>query len=269
MIAKMTIKDVKNLPLYYTDKIPFFVNGRKIEFTKGINIIVGPNGCGKSTLLKLIAMYFHCEQGGIQKITNSSVRKLLSNDRKDVNGPKAVKFSHDGIPTFYYNSNKDYGLIGGLAAFDDDFGFKGMQSISINKLSSGLANINRFYQFIIKEIKEGKRSDIEKEIENKKKGANSNFVEMIDNTTKMLINPTIEPNRATIIIDEPEKGLDAINQSLIWKVLHKYSENFQIIVATHSYVAFNKTNREKANYIEFKEGYFDKAVELVTEDFLS
>ena len=61
MIQKIIIKDPKDTPVEYADKV--FAPGRTFEFRDGVNIIVGPNGSGKSALLNLMRRYLVIPEG--------------------------------------------------------------------------------------------------------------------------------------------------------------------------------------------------------------
>lgn len=61
MLESVFIKNNKNSPINYLNKINSFKNNKSFNFKSGINIIIGSNGSGKSTLIKLISMYTLCE----------------------------------------------------------------------------------------------------------------------------------------------------------------------------------------------------------------
>ena len=89
MIQEVFIKDPGNSTIKYLSKLKNFPEGRKFEFSPGVNIIVGPNGSGKTTLLKLLYDFTFTCYSPYSKTPNPSEQfSILEYEKffKDENG---------------------------------------------------------------------------------------------------------------------------------------------------------------------------------------
>ena len=92
--------------------------GRKIQFTNGINVIVGPNGSGKTTIINAIAAFAGVRVDGFPvKIdpfmmdTNFIIQNIQTDNDYDTEIERIVmqnmknpcKISWDGTPVYYHN----------------------------------------------------------------------------------------------------------------------------------------------------------------------
>jgi predicted ATPase len=68
--------------------------------------------------------------------------------------------------------------------------------------------------------------------------------------------------KVTLLLDEPERALSVPKQMEMFKLLERMSEEYQIIIATHSpFVLFNIN----ANFINLEEGYDKKCINIFKE----
>lgn len=265
-IDAIRISDPTTTALKWWSEVPFLKDKEHIPFEPGLNILWGPNGSGKSTALKLIARMLHCHQGGFQKVTATSRREVFENARP----PSGARLEYDGLPVMHFDPGHAVGLVGGMAAFDHDFGDEGIANAMIRE-SSGQSTARRANKLLlallgreevppvtwvrgepsIKEVKEEfhewKRSQLERE---------NLETEWLLSTLKGDREP-VEGSRPTFLLDEPERSLDLPLQAGFWNRVPVlvYSRGVQVIVATHSPFAVNVPG---ANYIEFKEGYLEE-----------
>lgn len=233
MIEQVIIDDPTKTPVPWMKTVPFFEDPKTIPFAPGLNILWGPNGSGKSTLLKLLARVFHCEQGGIPKITSVSQGELR--------GKRGVKVVWDKAPCYYFSLDQAPGLIGGLAGFDPDFTTDGYQSIMVGRLSQGQQRnhyLNRILENAVKSVVD---YDALKGMSPEQRAHFFSFFIRSEKTG----GPT------TLLLDEPERSADFLAEAKLWEVL-ALNRRFQLIVATHSPFAIDIPG---ANYIEFKPGY--------------
>ena len=228
MIKSLKINDAKNCPLPWISKV--FSNDMKFEFKKGLNILFGPSGSGKSALLSLIATYFHCKQGGIQKLTIKSLNEFKNVDI----ALSAVTIEHNSNPVLYFASHETPGL--NYGTFDHDFFTAGVRNTLV-KCSSGQKTLNKFVHLFDSKSNENNNFDI------KHKNA--------DKVKHFLFNSTLEDDVEhvpTILFDEPELSLDPLLQKSMWdnQILN---QKFQIIVASHSYFAVKAFMKDDVNVI--------------------
>jgi predicted ATPase len=89
------------------------VGKRTFKFTKGFNIIFGPNACGKSTLLTALANYSSIKTGGWSKL-QEPLDLVDFGQQGEVELPAGytklnrkafeAKIDWDGTPTFYHHA---------------------------------------------------------------------------------------------------------------------------------------------------------------------
>lgn len=253
MIKSFCVEDMDRVSVSWYKKI--LPNLTHLEFTDGLNMIVGPNGCGKSTLLTMLSRYFHCNQGGIPSVTETSIRELYDFKKKLF----GVNIIHDGQPVFYYSGDRKVGLVGGGAGFDWDFGKEGIVNC-MRKASAGQDTIHECGRVMHAAIKTNK---VDWKISRKR--ANDLWQKRIDRIETFLT-ARCPLGKKTIIMDEPERSLDMANQ---YELLHIFCRlckegKFQIIFCAHNPMFLALANHG-ANIIELKEGYYRKCVELKTK----
>ena len=247
MIRSLKILDLEQAACQWSKNLPFFQKnaGKEIEFKPGVNIIVGPNGSGKSTILKTIAMVLHAYQGGVQMVTESSMREIKEFMGKTCR--HGVVPDHDGSPLIYADPSKAVGLIGG--SFDDDFLMQGIQN-TVNRGSAGQTVMMRLNP-AIKAIMGGVFPEVDWKIHESR----------VMPEVKELLAGTGDKVCPTIIFDEPVDSLDFLNEFLFWGFIKRAVDKagVQIIMASHSLMTLTMTT---PHFIETEDGYLAKAKDL-------
>jgi predicted ATPase len=256
VIYSVNIVDPGATPVMWLDKVPTLKEPREFVFSPGLNILWGRNGSGKSTLLKLLAMIFHCEQGGYPVLTQTSVGDLCERMRfKDQVGEKlrsSVAIKHDGQGVRFFNPSQAVGLTAGGAAFDGDFMHEGMMNV-MRKASAGQTTMARFNKF---------GDDLlynrpAPEVEDKLKGVfyNDLWEEWLT-IARDFLKGNAKKGPSTILLDEPERSVDLPLQVQCWRIMRAQAKRGQLIVASHSLFALNIP---EANYIEMEANYMGLA----------
>jgi predicted ATPase len=219
----------------------------QIDFTKGVNILVGDNGSGKSTILKMIGEFTASYDGGVSTYTGSWHRSVDSN--KSLEG---IEIHHCGKPFYYSDGCHTVGLISGH--FDDDFFSEGFAATQ-RRGSSGEVELSKMTNAIT--LMAGKIEP------------NSQYVDKISFLKSVLKNDKdkliaaklnaniIDAPETTIIFDEPELHVSLMVQNLFWNLISKRIEspgNSQIIIASHSPFPCSP-KFSKATIIELSELY--------------
>lgn len=251
MIRSFEIKQPDKTHIEWLAKVPALAKPRKFEFKPGLNILWGPNGSGKSTLIKAMARLFHCEQGGVPVVTQTSVDTLAERFRKDEGQMRvltqAVKLDHDGQAVRYFDPSNAVGLTAGGAAFDWDFTVQGIASMMF-KGSSGQTTMHRV-NTLIGEILHGKVPTIERKM--RADTVNDLWGQRIK-VAEEFLKGSGEKGPLTVLLDEPERSFDFPSQVSIWRFIRAFAPTTQFIVASHSFFALRLP---EANYIEMDPGY--------------
>lgn len=232
----------------------------KIEFTNGLNILVGTNGCGKTTVINLLTDI--CLIYGLKRDYNFW-------DAVSVFYPNA-----DGLGNEKYKSTMD------VVDVENNYNYpvKRMDSLSTKKNRSGgmYDNINDFAQFFEeKTMSKGQKmmntiytevlqaqKDFESYSYNKlffpPNSANETWMKGSDMVKEYIEKhncPDLE-KRCTFLMDEPDEGLDVFNLKELKQFLEVASETCQLIVVLHNPLLI-KSLSDKANIIELTPNYLN------------
>jgi len=251
MITELRITDRENTPIKWWTKVKGLQRRKVFRFEPGLNLIVGPNGSGKSSILKALATLTHCHQGGVPKVTNESIQVFhrrwnKKTEKKVLDGMEIVT---DGQPVHFFDPEATPGLMAGGTAFDYDFGMVGIQDMfGPQSSSSGQAVLMRMGRILMaaKDLPAGAVVE---------EAARVYKDEELWEVAKRGLEGTIEKGQRTVLLDEPDRSLDLLNQVTVWAALHRWMPHIQIIVASHNPLAFG---RKRAHYIETVKGYTEE-----------
>ena len=225
----------------YGAKIPMLK--KPLQFNAGLNILWGPNGCGKTTLLKTLAAYSFCPGGGwtrlfapmeILGLLGDAAVQLPEALAKFAPGHAKAEFGWDRIPVFFSNGND--GVRIDAFAEDETDSPDGITSVEEQMLSalkpkssgetraSKLDNALRLLQsapdFAVFEPSKA-INDL----------AKACFQAQADYLAKRTDPAT---SRVTILMDEPDKHLDAEKAYAFWTELVPHlSQHAQVIISSH------------------------------------
>jgi len=245
MIYSFVIDNPKTLPIPWWSNVKSLKPIKKLEFTPGLNVLWGRNGSGKSTVLKLMARFFHAEQGGVSTVTRHSIDGMIRGF-SDVTYLTGAKFDHDGKPVFFVDPGCATGISGG--SFDEDFFGQGIHNTML-KASDGQTTTHRT-MMVLAQIKNTKEIKFTMDRDR----VNEVWQDRLDKISTLL-KSTGEPGPVTILLDEPDRSLDFDAAEDVWSFLPKVAKTCQVIVATHHWMALHVA---EANYIELSKGYLGK-----------
>ena len=269
MIQEVYIKDPGNSTVKYLSKLKNFPEGRKFEFSLGVNIIVGPNGSGKTTLLKLLYDFTFTCYSPYSKTPNPSEQfSILEYEKffKDENGElmdgvqikaywAAMFFRY--LPGSDLKPGSESKSIGNLrlrvSSTSSSTGEGTMEGI--NYLFSEMFG-RKNYEFPLSELKRLKDS------------GNDYWAPRIENLLKYYKENNIEVTEKdfefTVFMDEPDKNLDIENSKQVYGILSHRKEQTQIIAVIHNPVLIYKLSKIKdINFIEMEPGYVDEITKFV------
>ena len=237
----------------------------KINFENGLNIVIGNNGCGKTTLLKLITDL--CFVRGLSThIFWDIVEKVYPNcdwiykDYNTIQDVVSISNNFD-CPIFKIDSladklSQNYNQIDNFKDFQQFWsernmskGQKTMSGLiwSVNSINEQMKNYSWRNMF---------PKDYEKKVNDTWATAYDMLYKYIDTHN----NTTLE-KRATILMDEPDEGLDINNLKVLKEFLLKARENTQVIAVLHNQLLIDSLS-DNANVIELSKDYLQQIREF-------
>jgi predicted ATPase len=218
----------------FATELPNFYPGIEFHFSKGLTILSGSNGCGKTSILKMLKAYCGIPNGygGWSRISSELALGAQQQShfpwvyRAYSPGQSDCLVDWDGTATFYNEGDvktDQWGWFTHRAISSED----GMTTeaehmdVMIEKPSSGqyrLKKLNKLFNMLksppdLREYVSGHPVQI----------AESNYIRTLKHT-----------GRVTLLLDEPERALALPKQLELFRLLEKMSDEYQIIVATHS-----------------------------------
>lgn len=259
MIQKLTIDYSTELPRYK------YIRGKvnnllpaEINFDKKLNIIIGKNGSGKSTLLNILSDLTLCSLFGQPKLaTDISLWDQIP-----------IFFNDSGLVSNDYTRNTSYSII-------NDYDALVTKVTELGKGNNWLLNMYNFVNYyeskhestgqsIIRDI--NRVSDLHNDhFEFTKEDifpnlhCNDVYTKVYNNMRDLIneISVPTNPKINTILLDEPDRGLDIFSLKKIHKYLIEASKVSQVIVILHNPLLI-KSLAPISNIIELTEGYLDK-----------
>lgn len=247
----------------FATQLPGFFPGITFNFSDKLNVLFGQNASGKSTILKIIKAYcgIPLENGGWSRVNHplslgATAKHHFPMVYKEFTpGHCEAIVLWDGTPTFFnegdtkidkwaWFTHKDISSEDGMTSETDH-----MNNL-VDNPSSGQYRINKMNKLfnllkhppnLTEYVPEG----------NSQERAEVDYFRSL---------PRI--GKPTLLLDEPERALSVPKQVEIFKLLERMSEEYQIIIATHSpFVLFNIN----ANFINLEEGYDKKCINIFKE----
>ena len=267
MIKSVVIQDTKKMATRHAPEVKGFKKliGKEISFSDGVNLIAGPNGIGKSTLLQEIAKQTCCYYTGFFRLDGRSFDDLTkaryympTKEERETDELAGLAYElrdgillqHDGQVCFMgsslFNADSYAADFYGFAAFAANFE-RVSSSAGQNNMTTSDTIFYAAEHINWQEIKE-------KNLAGYKKSVNYNEKKeqvVIDR----IMHPPIAIDKPTILIDEADSNMDIVNTIQHFKKIQELSERFQIIMTSHSPLAYDIPN---LNVIDMKNGYSKK-----------
>lgn len=246
----------------YLTQLPGFHEGKTFQFSEGMNVLFGPNGCGKSSVLKMIKAYCGIPdgKGGWSRISSElALGAQVQNHfpwvyRAYSPGQSDCFVIWDGTPTFF---NEGDVKVDQWAWFthkeilsEDGMTTEAEQmDVMAAKPSSG-------------QYRMGKLNKLFNMLRNPPNLLNPVCSHPTQRAEQLYIQSLPRDGKVTLILDEPERALSLPKQLELFKLLEQMSNDFQIIIATHSpFVLFDL----KAKLFDIQEGYVSECLNIFDE----
>ena len=256
---------------------------KTFEFAPGVNVVVGKNGSGKTSMLNVLRTITNCKgqfgsdvsgydywemhihnifEQGYWHLTEvkSPFRRSTINLRKGSDIERGNELSSGSSFTqSIFGSRRSNGEQG---------------QDSLNMMTAYLLKGERAFHKENESIEKDKKYEhlsfkkmvldvIEKRMERCNDHYKKIFGTLLDYYKHNTSKENKESEDLTILMDEPDAGLDIDNVKEVYKFITEMPAGYQIIVVLHNVGMIHKLKKwGKANFIELPEGYIDKV-----EDF--
>lgn len=267
MITKLSIKSG------FAKDLPIAAALRKTKLGR-LTILWGANGSGKSVCLQTMAAHSSCAGGGWTRLlepleTHGFGEKYswAGACRKNTPGNCEATMTWDRVPVFYGNS-KDYGRpdIASDHVFDGD-GMQSAMDLVVDRMtpkSSGQRrrqNLERMFGILT--------SAPDFQQMQPRGGVNAAWRECFEAQIAYLARrPDPGSGVTTVLLDEPERNLDAATASAFWtKAVPHFEKHAQVIIATHHPLALPLLYRKDVTWIEDKTGAAMEALTIYKNAF--
>ena len=210
MKEKNNIKiDVQNVNVFYADKQA--INNVSLEVEKSkITALIGPSGCGKSTFLR-------CINRMNDVIPSCRVEGKILVDEIDVNNPELD-------PVFLR------ARVGMVFQKPNPFPKSIFDNIAYGPRIHGLTNSKSELDDIVKEslVRAGLWTEVSDRLFDQGTGLSGGQQQRLCIARAIAVNPEV------ILMDEPCSALDPIATARIEELMMNLSQNYTIVIVTHS-----------------------------------
>ena len=232
-----------------------------IEFTHGINILIGENGCGKSTVMNVIRSANRIEHSFIP--TTDYLRITTITELNELFDSFEVIGDYR-LPVFnLYRMFEDKELVGTPGTVMDSFDnaklfisgkeeSKGQNVMGdINQLMDWMFNRSSECYPVLHYIKQYQEEGFHKE-------------EVEKLITSFQKNSVKSEDIFTILMDEPDQGLDIGNLEEIYGMVSYDKPQTQLIAVIHNPVLIYKLSKlDYVNIIEMSKDYLNKVKQFI------
>jgi predicted ATPase len=274
---------------YYRELYNISSKPIEFKFKDGLNLIIGPNGCGKSTLMNILKTRMSIFQKNASQtisdkygfiVFDDEKKKILSKKYEDILSDSTVghgyklptEIKYKNVLTYFMDKDsfnafdavgaKVAGVRGKSSDFNENSFFSTVADLfNSQSISNGESKFRILDKFIGKIDKE-RKFDAESIIKNASVGGiNNEEAEKMIDWQKRYSDDTSNP---TIMMDEPDDGMDIINQFRFWyNVVPNLAKDYQLIIITHSACAMKYIKDPSVNIISF---FKKKEMEFITEE---
>lgn len=267
MIKSFKIKD-KNNTIYSQIS---HLNLPDIEFTKGINIIVGHNGIGKTTIMNALSHYTFCDKLGYSSIPKSNNwlnDSILSSDIDKVNNIEVINdYNKSTFRLLMFNELKNHEIMDNLSSLN--------MYITQKDISTG-QRVNASIQLLFKTMFEEDNTEFDwtafdKELKqiNRTNTSNHNIWDKrLLNLEQYIKNNHKDDIKTiyTVLMDEPDRNLDIDNLEQVYNVLNNTRPDTQIIAVINNPLMIYKLSFNKnINFIELSPDYVNSIINFVKQ----
>ena len=201
--------DAQNVNVFYADKQAIDNVSLKVEKSK-ITALIGPSGCGKSTFLR-------CINRMNDVIPSCRVKGKILVDKIDVNNPELD-------PVFLR------ARVGMVFQKPNPFPKSIFDNIAYGPRIHGLTNSKSELDDIVKEslVRAGLWTEVSDRLFDQGTGLSGGQQQRLCIARAIAVNPEV------ILMDEPCSALDPIATAKIEELMMNLSENYTIVIVTHS-----------------------------------
>lgn len=243
------------------------LNGRKFEFSPGLNVIVGSNGAGKTSMLKVIRRIFFCEGGRKSELRPAPFWKLsVPNDVVPMLEICDLRADYRRCAyNMLCDGDIDKREVSDVATFLQVY--EGMRASNGER---GIIALNT----LLKQL--GEKCDLPIEDDNHPWGmagsvlsclisglSDDEWGERMRQIVDYYDAHQVDDEKFSVIMDEPDSGFDVFRAKILCDLLERMANDadriaIQPIVALHNVAIISRLMKNpKVNFIELTPGYMD------------
>lgn len=248
------------------------LNGKRFEFSGGLNVIVGENGAGKTSLLKVIRKIFFAE--GLNHSTLVGIpywHLRLQEDTLSMMGICELKADYRRCA---YNLLHDRDIDkhnpldqGGIATFLQMY-----EGQSASKGEKGVIALNSLFREFDKKTNvpieskhhpRGMEGNVMTVLKDALKHYNGESVDQIKRVIKYYKSHQVDDKKHPFIMDEPDSGFDVFKAKMLCDLLERMADDaeknvIQPIVVLHNVAIISRLMKnKKVNFIELTPNYLE------------
>lgn len=248
-----------------------------IEFKPGINILIGENGCGKSTVINIIRHANRIEHSFVPKLNHLTITTI--NELNELFDSFEVKQDYRYTVFNLYRMFEDKDMIGStdvLNSFDNTKLFIAGKEES--KGQNVMGDISQLFNWMFSRQEECiPMLKYIRDIHNTgnfREFNNDSVTSISENDTSTKLMKSIQANQIdteppiyTILMDEPDQGLDISNLEEIYTIISYEKPQTQLIASIHNPVLIYRLSKlDYINIIEMSDGYLNKVKKFIEEE---
>lgn len=230
-----------------------------IQFTDGINIIIGENGSGKTTILNIIRYLTFC-RGSFEPELELHDLNTRFDPEYNLQLYENIKMTAD-YNKFIFNLYQ----MSAEPTVSEEMAFKNqnsaMQFMDLKSKSRGQNLMGDLSQLIhVMFDTTDHKSVLELVHAFEKEASNKDvFVDIANKALQYYTDNMYDSNCHTIIMDEPDQGLDIGNIQQVYDIISYDKPDTQMIAVIHNPLLIYKLSKlDNVNFIEMSSGYLDK-----------
>lgn len=239
-----------------------------ITFTDGINILIGENGSGKTTILNIIKSLLNCEHS-----FKTEKPKGFFDWERIAKTSECFELKSDYRKTTFNLYNMGFDKIAmkdnDLICRDSDTFTQFNLMMKESRGQTTMGDLSQLFHIMFDPERQKESFPLSYYVQNfltGKEYANDVLIKQIKRVEEYISNNSIDDNSFTILMDEPDSGLDVDNLKEVYGILKEPKEQTQIICVVHNALLIHKLSKlDRVNIISLTDNYANTIDDFLEE----